>query len=111
MADLGVIAMSRCSLGWSQGDPMVAVGSRDTAMETSKYPNLLGIGTLRFFKNPQTVQSTGCISTDAPDSQKIVKKGSKYGPPGPKNGNFFLALFDNFRSFLDLKIFLVNEFF
>ena len=44
------------------------------------------------------------------DLQKIVKKGSKFGPPGPKNGHFW-PFFGHFRSFSDLKIFLVNEFF
>ena len=44
------------------------------------------------------------------DLQKIVKKGSKFDPPGPKNGHF-LPFFRHFRSFSDLEIFLVNEFF
>ena len=44
------------------------------------------------------------------DLQKIVKKGSKFGPPGPKNGHFW-PFFGHFRSFSDLKIFLVNEIF
>ena len=44
------------------------------------------------------------------DLQKFVKKGSKFGPPGPKNGNFW-PFFGHFCSFLDLKFFLVNEFF
>ena len=39
------------------------------------------------------------------DLQKIVKKGSKFGPPGPKNGHF-LPFFGHFRSFSDLKMFL-----
>ena len=41
------------------------------------------------------------------DLQKIEKKGSKFGPPGPKNGHFwpFFGLFCNFS---DLKIFLAN---
>ena len=44
------------------------------------------------------------------DLQKIVKKGSKFGPPGPKNGHFW-PFFGHFRNFSDLKFFLVNEFF
>ena len=44
------------------------------------------------------------------DLQKIVKKGSKFGPPGPKNGHFW-PFFGHFPSFSDLEIFLVNEFF
>ena len=39
------------------------------------------------------------------DLQKIVKKGSKFGPPGPKYGHFW-PFFGHFRSFSDLKIFL-----
>ena len=35
------------------------------------------------------------------DLQKIVKKGSKFGPPGPKNGHF-LALFWPFSQFFGL---------
>ena len=34
------------------------------------------------------------------DLQKIVKKGSKFGPPGPKNGHFW-PLFCHFRTFSD----------
>ena len=45
------------------------------------------------------------------DLQKIVKKGSKFGPPGAKKNNHFWSFFGHFHSFLDLKIFLVNEFF
>ena len=44
------------------------------------------------------------------DLQKFVKKGSKFDPPGPKNGHF-LPFFGYFRSFSDLEIFLVNKFF
>ena len=44
------------------------------------------------------------------DLKKIVKKGSKFGPPGPKKQPF-LALFWPFSQFFGLKIFLVNEFF
>ena len=44
------------------------------------------------------------------DLQKFVKKGSKFDPPGPKNGHF-LPFFRHFCSFSDLEIFLVNEFF
>jgi len=44
------------------------------------------------------------------DLQKFVKKGSKFDPPGPKNGHF-LPFFGHFCSFSDLEIFLVNEFF
>ena len=44
------------------------------------------------------------------DLQKIVKKGSKFGPPGPKNSHFF-TFFGHFRTFSDLEIFLVTEFF
>ena len=35
---------------------------------------------------------------------------AKFGPGGPKNDNFW-PFFDHFRSFSDLEIFLVNEFF
>ena len=38
--------------------------------------------------------------------QKIVKKGLKFGPPGQKT-----TIFGHFRSFLDLEIFPMNEFF
>ena len=44
------------------------------------------------------------------DLQKNLKKGSKFDPPGPKNGHFW-PFFGHFRSFSDLEIFLVNEFF
>ena len=44
------------------------------------------------------------------DLQKFVKKGSKFDPPGPKNGHF-LPFFGHFCSFSDLEIFLVDEFF
>ena len=44
------------------------------------------------------------------DLQKIVKNGSKFDPPGPKNGHYW-PFFGLFRSFSDLEIFLVNEFF
>ena len=37
------------------------------------------------------------------DLQKIVREGSKFGPPGPKKQPFL--------QFLDLKIFPVHEFF
>ena len=44
------------------------------------------------------------------DLQNIVKKGSKFGPPGPKNSHFW-PFFGHFRTFSVLEIFLVNEFF
>ena len=44
------------------------------------------------------------------DLQKIVKKGSKFVPLGPKNGHYW-PFFGHFRSFSDLEIFLVIEFF
>ena len=43
------------------------------------------------------------------DLQKFVKKGSKFDPPGPKNGHF-LPFFGHFCSFLDL-IFLESRIF
>jgi len=42
--------------------------------------------------------------------QKMVKKGSKFVPPGPKKTSNF-PLFWPFSQFLDLKIIPVNEFF
>ena len=44
------------------------------------------------------------------DLQKIVKKGSKFDPPGPKNGHFW-SFFGHFHSFLDLKILSESDFF
>ena len=44
------------------------------------------------------------------DLQKFVKKGSKFDPPGPKNGHF-LPFFGHFCSFLDFKTFLESGFF
>ena len=44
------------------------------------------------------------------DLQNIVEKGSKFGPPGPKNSHFW-PFFGHFRSFSDFKNFLVNEIF
>jgi len=43
------------------------------------------------------------------DLQKIVKNGSKFGPPGPKNGHFW-PFFGHFCSFSDLKIFYWMKF-
>ena len=44
------------------------------------------------------------------DLQKIVKKGSKFDPPGPKNDHFW-PFFGHFRSFSELQVFLVKQFF
>ena len=45
------------------------------------------------------------------DLQKIVKKESKFGPPGAKKTTIFGPFLVIFHSFLDIEIFLVNDFF